>query len=97
MKFLAKELYVDTKKGRYDEKENYRWFQLDEYKKLRKNPDAFHTFVELFVSMVTGKTKHSLNKYHKLLQNYITESDEAFTLLLLENNWEKWIEGAKHK
>ena len=70
---------------------------MDEYKELRKNPEAFKTFVDFFLSMVTGKTEHLQKKYLKLLQNYITESDEAFTLLLLENNWDNWMEEAKEK
>ena len=70
---------------------------MDEYKELRKNPEAFNTFVDFFLSMVTGKTEHLQNISLKLLQNYITESDEAFTLLLLENNWDNWMEEAKEK
>ena len=70
---------------------------MDEYKKLRKNPEAFNTFVDFFLSMVTGKNEHMQKKSLKLLQNYITESDEAFTLLLLENNWDNWMEEAKEK
>ena len=70
---------------------------MDEYKELRKNPEAFNTFVDFFLSMVSGKTEHLQKKSLKLLQNYNTESDEAFTLLLLENNWDNWMEEAKEK
>ena len=64
---------------------------------LRNNPEAFNTFVEVFVSVVIGRVRYSQLKFHKLLQNFCTESDEAFTLLLLENYWEAWIKMAKNE
>ena len=92
-KIPCKELYLESKGEIYNKNDIYRWFHLDEYKKLRKNPEAFNTFVDFFLYMVTGMTEHLQKKSLKLLQNYITESDEAFTLLLLEKigiiGWKK--------
>ena len=96
-KIPCKELYLESK-GEIDNKNDiYRWYDLDEYKKLRKNPEAFNTFVDFFLSMVTGKTEHLQKKSLKLLQNYITESDEAFTLLLLEINWDNWVNALERR
>ena len=40
--------------------------------------------------MVTGKTKWKTDLRLKPLSEVVTESDEAFTLIILENNWDFW-------
>ena len=80
-----------------DEESSTAWIELKEYQKLRQNKTAFKTFVELFVSGVLIKVQFDKNKRRTLFRHFCTPSTEAFTLLLLENNWDLWTEIAKQR
>ena len=64
----------DTLKERYEE----------------NNYPVYKDFVSFFVSGVVGVRKFDRNKCHVKYNKYVTISDEAFTVLTLENNWERW-------
>ena len=69
-------------------------YTLDEIMHLRQNEDPFATFVTTFLKPTYStkwKTKRS-ERGTKRLADIITVSDEAFVLLTLENNWERWID-----
>ena len=51
----------------------------------------FHSF---FDSGVVGIRQFDWNKCHLAIRKYISESDKAFTVLTLENNWERWSDMA---
>ena len=73
------------------------FYELKDFKELRKNKNCFKQFVELYLSIVITKHEYDMNKNKFLLQDYCTVSSEAFTLLILENNWEMWTEMAEFK
>ena len=54
-----------------------------------KNMDMIYTFNRLIVSNVTGKRQWNKFSDSLLLHRFVTPSDEAFGVLILENNCEK--------
>jgi hypothetical protein len=54
-------------------------------------------FVEYYVSAVIGLRHFEKNKCTKNYREYVTISDEAFAILTIENNWDRWIDMAKAK
>ena len=63
---------------------------------LRENPRAFETFANHFLQPTfskkwNNKLKHSTKKI-QVIGDILTVTDEAFVLLVLENNWERWID-----
>ena len=67
---------------------------LDDLLELREDKETFTSFVTTFLKPVCStkwKGKRCDQKTKKLA-DIITVSDEAFVLLTLENNWERWID-----
>ena len=69
---------------------------LEDLCELRENPRAFETFVNCFLQPTfskkwNNKLKHSTRKI-QFIGDILTVTDEAFVLLVLENNWERWID-----
>jgi hypothetical protein len=56
---------------------------------------VYKDFLTFFVSGVVGLRHFDRNKCLQYFGNYITVSDEAFTVLTLENNWERWSDMAE--
>jgi hypothetical protein len=54
------------------------------------NFPVYKDFISFFVSGVVGIRYFDRNKCHKHLRKYVSVSDEAFTVLTLENNWTRW-------
>jgi hypothetical protein len=54
----------------------------------------YKDFVSFFVSGVVGIRQFNQNKCNTALRKYNSVSDEAFTLLTLENNWDRWSDMA---
>jgi hypothetical protein len=48
-------------------------------------------FVEYYVSAVIGLRHFEKHKCNKQYRKYVTVSDEAFAILTLENNWDRWM------
>ena len=67
---------------------------LDDFLELRKNEEAFETFVVNFLKPAySAKWKAKrLEKTIKKISDIATISDEAFVMLTLENNWDRWID-----
>ena len=53
---------------------------------------AYTTFCEYILPAVIGKANWILNCRTSYLTNYITPTDEGLALIMLENNWERWID-----
>jgi hypothetical protein len=51
-------------------------------------------FVSYYVSAVIGLRDFEKYKCQKLYREYVSVSDEAFAVLTLENNWDRWMEMA---
>ncbi len=67
---------------------------LDEFKELRNDEEVFALFVNRFVKR-TYATKWKSKVFEdttKKVSDIITVSDEAFIVLTLENNWERWLD-----
>ena len=63
---------------------------------LQENPRAFETFANHFLQPTfskkwNNKLKHSTKKI-QFIGDILTVTDKAFVLLVLENNWERWID-----
>lgn len=67
---------------------------LDDFLELRKNEKAFETFVVNFLKPAySAKWKAKRReKTIKKISDIATISDEAFVMLTLENNWDRWID-----
>jgi hypothetical protein len=57
---------------------------------LRTLQQVMVLFCERFVSWVVGKCEWNKKKFNTKQSELTTASDEAFTLLVLENIWEPW-------
>ena len=55
-----------------------------------ENEGAFKAFVTLILPPIVRKIRFRNHKCNKTLSNYVTVPDEAFALLILENNYLKW-------
>ena len=67
---------------------------MEELLALRQNKEAFTTFVKHFLKPAFS-TKWKAKRYEektKRIADIVTLSDEAFVLLALENNWERWVD-----
>jgi hypothetical protein len=51
----------------------------------------YQYFVSYYLSPVIGLRHFEKEKCSKLCSSYATVSDEAFTVLTLENNWDQWM------
>ena len=65
-------------------------------KKRYSDFPMYKDFVSFFVSGVVGIRHFDRNKCTTPLRKYVTISDEAFTVLTLENNWERWSDMAEN-
>jgi hypothetical protein len=54
------------------------------------NYPVYRDFCSFFVCGVVGIRRFDKNKCHKPYTEYTSISDEAFTVLTLENNWSRW-------
>jgi len=82
---MTKEVYGDIEKVR----------TLCETTKLLlirdvENEEAFKAFVTLILPPVVRKIRFRNLKCHKPLSSFVSVPDEAFALLILENNFQKW-------
>lgn len=68
-------------------------FSLEEFFIGRSSPDVYSVFFSCFMPCVGRKTywKHIVASASKD-EHVATVSNEAFALLILENNWERWME-----
>ena len=62
---------------------------------LPRNYPVYKDFISFFVSGVVGIRRFDRNKCQNLYRTYVTISDEAFTVLTLENNLERWNDMAE--
>ena len=55
-----------------------------------ENSEAFEVFVKVVLPPVVRKTYFKVKKYDVKLSEFVLIADEAFGLVLLENNFTKW-------
>ena len=62
----------------------------DDLLDLNIEKDIFRTFIDTFLSIFYPKLKFREHLKYRLLSEVITISEEAFAVLVLENNYRKW-------
>lgn len=58
----------------------------------RENKRTYLWFCENFLEPVIGTAKWKANKCKQQVRKFVTPSDEAFAVLVYENNYRKWYE-----
>jgi hypothetical protein len=58
---------------------------------------AYRFFLIHFLPSVVGRIRHRLNAHSMFTSDLCTVSMEAFSLVILENNWEYWKAKLKAK
>ena len=72
-------------------------FDFDDLFNLQKDETGiYEKFVDYLLSAVVGKRIYKSQKHKALLSTYTTVSDEAFALIVVENNWERWVDMHEH-
>ena len=77
---------------RADKEGNANVVPLAHYLDLRRRPKLYGQFCGTFLRCVVGDSVWRGNHLHKPLGDFVTPSDEAFALLLIENSYERWID-----
>jgi len=60
----------------------------------RKSGHEYMLFCQYFVSVIMGKKHFDDHSWRFRFSDFITISNEAFALLVMENNFEQWFEMA---
>jgi len=64
--------------------------ELRDLMKVQENPETMITFCDHFLSCIVGKVEWKQKVMKNLVKEIATNSDEGFTLLVLENIWDDW-------
>ena len=64
---------------------------------MRRRPKLHGNFCSRFLKCVVGTHKWKMNHLKVPVQDFVTVSDEAFALLVIINNHERWMETWKCK
>ena len=75
----------------YGEKEGDTFPTMEDFLELHEGAEIYHLFVKEFVRKVVGEKTWKNNCYRILLGEYCSVSSEGFGLLILENNYDRWI------
>lgn len=83
------------KKNRQKQEEIYPAVEYEKFKKLRQNKEVHTLFIKRFVRLVVGDRLWKQRMRDPAvtdINDLCTVSNEAFTLLILENNWDRWVD-----
>jgi hypothetical protein len=69
---------------------NAKFPSLEDFMMLHEGGDTYELFTRCFLRKIVGEKEWSNNCYRSLLSEYCTASDEAFGLLTIENNYDRW-------
>ena len=69
-------------------------YQLTDFLDSRESKDVYEVLMSKFAQSLVGSRewKNKINKTKDQINDLVTVSDEAYLLLLLENNWSCWVE-----
>lgn len=67
-------------------------YTIEDMKKLRTDKDMFFWLIDTFFVAYVGSFEFRNKSKVTTVSNILTVSDEAFILLCIENNFDKWIE-----
>jgi hypothetical protein len=65
-------------------------YSLKDFMRMRKNQKAYAYFCENFLRCVVGKLEWKKCAHCMKISDIASPTDEAFTLLVLENIWDSW-------
>jgi hypothetical protein len=68
---------------------------MEQIEMLRSNQESYSIFMDLFVACMPGKDVYRRASAKQPLNNVVTVSDEAMTMLVLKNNYTLWTEMAE--
>ena len=66
----------------------------NEFEKLYENEYLYFLFHYFCIVIIIFRTKWKRNKSNRHYYDYVTPSDKAFVIVILENNMERYIERA---
>jgi hypothetical protein len=69
-----------------------RFPSLNDFLEMSQKESSYQLFCSHFLRPIVGTTKWKHNFLRKRMTLYVTISDEAFALLTLENNYDRWID-----
>ena len=89
----GKRTNIPTRRGRPQTVEYTPWCSMEAFLDMRDNPETYEVFFTWFIPAIGRKTywKHIVANAEKD-DDITTISNEAFVLLVLENNWDCWLE-----
>jgi hypothetical protein len=64
----------------------------DRLAELRKDYDSYSKFCQLVLSIVVGRNIWKTTVGKCKISDFVTVSDEAFALLLIDNSWHVWLD-----
>jgi hypothetical protein len=70
---------------------------LDDFMKMRADPNAYSLFCDVFLPNVVGKKKWSKEQEKTEVDGIANDSDFAFGLVQLENGWDCWTKEVKRR
>ena len=65
---------------------------IESFMKMRKKPKLYGVFCKRFLKCVVGDNTWKANHLKRPVEEFVTNSDEAFALVTLENNYKRWSE-----
>jgi hypothetical protein len=64
---------------------------------LSNGGDAYHWICAKMLKCVVGYATWNRRCYKELLSDFATASDESFLVVTIENNYQRWLDEAKHR
>jgi hypothetical protein len=70
---------------------------LDDILKLSLGGDAYYWVMTKMMKAVVGSSVWNKRYFKELVSEFATDSDESFLVVVIENNYKRWLEEAEHK
>lgn len=64
---------------------------------MRRRPKMYGRYCKAFLKCVVGDHKWRSNYLTRPIKTFVSKSDEAFVLVVLENSWHRWMHQYKNK
>ena len=70
-------------------------FSMERLRQWREDPAVFKYVVNNFLSTVKGKKRFRKQAKSLPLSEILTPADEAFVILVIDHNYDRWVDGYK--
>jgi len=74
---------------------DHNWNLEEMEDQIREDVDVYGDLLDRYLPCVVGARTMRQNRARLMLSEYVSVSDEVITILLLENNWDRWVAKAK--